>query len=207
MKPQTRRDRLVSLDALTSEQMAELHDATTPVQFIAGQEIHRQGATNCRCLFVVKGRVDLVFDDADGRMVVGCARAGDVIGQLLLVSHNPSPIGAVARTDVRALALTRDVFDRLLREQSPLALHFQQMLLASSVSQLRTITDRLVAVGREVNRELQRGGELSDRARLRMTGEVKIARAALHEPAVRVRDLGKVELIVAEADELRRYGR
>ena len=78
--------------------------------FHQGETIFRAGDFGDRLFVVVKGEVDIVRDGA----VISSLKAGDVFGEMALVSDDPRSATVIARTEVSAITISREAFQQLV---------------------------------------------------------------------------------------------
>ncbi|MBK6530445.1 MAG: cyclic nucleotide-binding domain-containing protein [Deltaproteobacteria bacterium] len=96
------------------------------------------------CFIIVSGVVDVVKESQGRERLLTRLPAGAIAGQLALVDHAPRSASLIANTEVTALELTRDVFDRLVHSESPLGYRFQMEIAIATGRQLRDADRRLV---------------------------------------------------------------
>lgn len=75
-----------------------------------GEIIFREGDFGDRLFVVVKGEVGILRDGA----VISSLKAGDVFGEMALISDDPRSATVIARTDVSAIAIGRAAFQQLV---------------------------------------------------------------------------------------------
>jgi hypothetical protein len=83
-------------------------------KFYAGTFIFKAGDPGDRAYQILEGKVDLLRGEKDQRERVGHLGPGDVFGEMSLVEERPYQLTAWAVTAVKASALTRDEFEKLL---------------------------------------------------------------------------------------------
>src|ERR1700716_2536694 len=98
--------------ALNDEQLRKLASLLKERQFNANQMIFSQGDAADALYLIVDGRVKVTATDASGReRVLTFSGAGDVLGEMGLVTREPRSATVVATTKVSLLQLTQDDFD------------------------------------------------------------------------------------------------
>lgn len=134
------------LAPFTDADLDVLLGATTMRTFQAGETLCLQGHAASSCFILLSGAVAVV-KEADGRTrVLTRLAAGTIAGQLALVDRSPRIATLLAETEVTALELTRDVFERLVAASSPLAHRFQIEIAVATGRQLREADRRLAAI-------------------------------------------------------------
>ncbi|MSP92306.1 MAG: cyclic nucleotide-binding domain-containing protein [Myxococcales bacterium] len=153
-------------------------------QFAVGTYLCEQGKPAYCAFLLLAGEVE-VLREVEGRtMSLAKMGPGEIVGQLALVDGAPRGASVLVRRDVEALLLMRDMFEKLLASQSPLALRFQRQVAVAGIRQLRRTTERLAHVMLALERETPRTEE--ERASLvrRRRDSAITALAALEEPGL-----------------------
>lgn len=125
-------------------------DATEGITFQQGDWIFRQGDTGDALYMLIDGEVSILLNGDE----INVMRPTDSFGELALLDNGARTAGAMAKTDIHALRLTKQTFDAMI-ELSP----------ALRLGILREIGRRLRAIN-------ERTVELADRAGGR-TGETQ----------------------------------
>jgi CRP-like cAMP-binding protein len=95
----------------------------TQHDFAPGQSVFFAGDTGDRLYVVVAGTVLRGFADANGREVLlDVLAAGDLFGEIALLSAGPRTAGAAAKTQCLLLGLARAEFRRILKAHNEIAL-------------------------------------------------------------------------------------
>ena len=108
------------------------------VQFDKGQEVFHQGDAGNDAYVIIKGKADVVLESANGPKTVATLRANDVFGEMALLAKMPRSTSIRAATDLTLIRISRDVFMRMVEENSEIAL-----------AMLRVLTERLAATLRD----------------------------------------------------------
>lgn len=137
---------LASLRAFTDDELNVLLGAATARALSAGQVLLREGDPGRSCIILAQGELDVVKRVGDAERVIATVPAGSLLGQVALVDRSPRTATVRARTEVAVLELDRDVFERLLSAQSPLALRFQEQIAVAGARQLRNTTEALARI-------------------------------------------------------------
>lgn len=185
--------------ALASIPVRELAPLLESRSYQSGDLVMREGEPGDSLLILSKGRVEISTTDLDGRRhVIGTAAAGDVIGEMSMLTSEPRSASVVAVEPVEAKSLSAAAFHDLARR-------FPEFSYALT----RLIADRLGMPDRDaltdktldqfaIRRRLGRGGMgIVYEARQRQTGQ----RVALKMMSHRwVYDEGALRRFQQEAD-------
>ncbi|HEX7247478.1 MAG TPA: Npt1/Npt2 family nucleotide transporter, partial [Actinomycetota bacterium] len=94
--------------------------------FADGDAIAEQGESGDVMHIIVSGDVSVTAHDSshgsDDARVVAVRSAGDVVGEMAVITNEPRIAGLVARGDVRVLSIARPQFESILRERPETAL-------------------------------------------------------------------------------------
>jgi CRP-like cAMP-binding protein len=105
-----------SCRAFASLPLATLREVFGRVQertYAAGDVLMRQGDPASGLLVVLEGTASAAIHDADGRRAMGAFTAGDVVGEMALITHEPRTADVIADSPVRALFLPAEAFEQL----------------------------------------------------------------------------------------------
>ena len=154
----TRLGALASFSELKSSLLKEIEASMTERRFEAGEVLMRQGDPG-DCLMVLQdGQVEVSVALDRERHVLKRAGAGEVFGEMALLTREPRTASVVAVDPVRALVLAVDDFHRLARQEPALA------EVLSRLTALRLGTDTHDALsgkvfhGYTIRKRLGRGG-------------------------------------------------
>jgi CRP-like cAMP-binding protein len=114
--------------------------------FAPGAPLFQQGAVPESCFLMLHGEVDVVRAAREKVRVLATLRPPAMVGQLALVDRAPRSASVVASTEVHALEIGRELFEKLVQACSPLALRFQEQIAVAGIRQLRMATERLAAL-------------------------------------------------------------
>ena len=103
----------------TKKQLQEIGKVATQVVLPAGKVLARQGEAGLELFILLDGTASVT---RDGRSVA-TRTAGDVVGELAVLSHHPRNATVVAETELRTLVLTHAGLDQLLDDIPGLAKH------------------------------------------------------------------------------------
>ena len=114
---------------LTEEELAKLAKALRNTPFVKGDTITRQGAVAHWLYLLAGGEADVWFE-AEGQERIHCAtlKAGDVFGEIGLLTGAPRRATVTARTDALCYRLDKENFETILHERPELADEFAHVL-------------------------------------------------------------------------------
>jgi CRP/FNR family cyclic AMP-dependent transcriptional regulator len=113
------------------EAMPALRELGGERRYRAGATLFHQGDEPGSVFVLVEGRVKFSLLGPQGReVIVGFAGPGDLIGEVSALDGSPRGTTAEAVDDVRALAVTRAAFERLVSTDPELALRMVRHLAA-----------------------------------------------------------------------------
>jgi CRP/FNR family transcriptional regulator, cyclic AMP receptor protein len=127
------------LDALSQEEVAQLHARGVVRRFPRGDALFHERQASDRVMLLTEGRVKIASTSEDGRETVLAFRGpGEVLGELSAIDGKPRSAGVTAVDPVVALVIPARAF-RAFLERSPRALLW--------------ILERLIARLREADRK------------------------------------------------------
>ena len=119
----------------------------TEVRFAPGEVLLHHGERSAHCYAIVEGEVLVTATSSQGATVVlGRRGAGATVGEIGALDGSPRTATVRARTDVSAVVLTADEFERMILEEPQLALAEIRRLSA----QFRNLTERFSVRGEEL---------------------------------------------------------
>ena len=197
---------------LTDEQVGAVEKCCKEDHFERGDVIFRENAPAERFFIVLDGMVEVWKDYASPAPdLLAVHGKGHLFGEMALIDDLPRSATVVAKTDTSVLYLFREEFDRVLRENTAVALSILRSLSAivrksneSFVVDLRRRNEEL----EKAYRELQAAqGELLRAERLSTLG--KMSSMILHDirnPISILRGFGEmIQLVADEPDKVRQY--
>lgn len=104
------------------------------VTFAPGGFLTRQGEPGETAWLILKGEVEVFAASGAENRKVGRLSQRQVVGEMALIDPGPRTATVVARTEVVATEIPREVFEKLLGECEPLARH----ILSHLVNAIRT---------------------------------------------------------------------
>ncbi len=123
--------------------------ASEIVSFDDQEVVFNSGDSADFAYVIMEGAVDIVVDTDSGPVVAGSLRQNQLIGELGLLNNAPRNATLVTSGSLRVMKITGEMFFRMLRENSDVALDVIRMLsekLSSShakVEELQRELDRL----------------------------------------------------------------
>lgn len=127
---------------LTASDIEVLSRTFQPMEVKAGTKLLAAMRLPDAAYIVEAGEVELVMRRGARRLVLGIARAGDVIGDVPLLCDMAPPFSAIARTDAKLLKLERAALQDLLEKYPAISLRW----LSSLVRRLEQAQRRIVAL-------------------------------------------------------------
>lgn len=108
--------------------------------FPAGQELFHQGDPGDAAYIILNGRADIVIDTPSGELGVAKVGRNDFIGEIAILIDVPRTATVRAETELTTLAITKDLFFRLISEFPEMAIEIMRELahrLEATTAQLR----------------------------------------------------------------------
>ncbi len=102
--------------------------ASEIVSFDHGDVVFQSGDSADFAYVIMEGAVDVVTETDRGPVVSSTLRQNHLIGELGLLNNAPRNATLIASGSLRAMKITGDMFFRLLRENSEVALDVIRML-------------------------------------------------------------------------------
>jgi putative ABC transport system ATP-binding protein len=107
------------------------------LNYEAGQNVFRQGENGDKAYVVLDGIADVVLESSAGENVVAQLGRYQVFGEMALLSSMPRATTIRAHTTLSLLALSHDVFLRLVEENADIAVGMTRILAERLASTLR----------------------------------------------------------------------
>lgn len=104
------------LDSLDNNERAKLIDSIAEVKFSKDKYIIKQGEPGNKFYFIMEGnaRAEKVVNKGEDPVHVMDYKEGDYFGEVSLLKNQPRAASIIAETDLVALFLDRQMFNRLL---------------------------------------------------------------------------------------------
>jgi CRP-like cAMP-binding protein len=116
------------LAGLSSSQLEDISRRLKPVRFRQRETIVREGEPGDEMYFVESGRVQVVRGSGPRALVLTELGAGDLFGEMALLSGNPRSATVTALSDVDLWVMSRADFDDLVTAYPNLALALSRLL-------------------------------------------------------------------------------
>jgi CRP-like cAMP-binding protein len=116
------------------------------LKFAQGEALMRKGDPAENAYVILEGEVEILGETPAGEFVVAVVGANQLQGEMGVITNTPRGATVRARTPVRALRISGDVFLRLLTENPECALHVMRELCA----RIATANARLTAAVRDL---------------------------------------------------------
>jgi CRP-like cAMP-binding protein len=116
--------------------------ASEIVSFQDGEIVFNSGDSADFAYVIMHGAVDIITETDSGPVVTDTLRQNQLIGELGLLNNTPRIAKLVANGNLEAMKITAEMFFRILRENSEVALDVIRMLsvkLTRSHSQVETL--------------------------------------------------------------------
>jgi CRP-like cAMP-binding protein len=116
--------------------------ASEIVSFQHGDIVFNSGDSADYAYVIMDGAVDIITETDSGPVVTDTLRQNQLIGELGLLNNTPRIATLIANGDLQAMKITAEMFFRILRENSEVALDVIRMLsdkLTRSHTQVETL--------------------------------------------------------------------
>ncbi len=120
--------------------------ASEIVTFDDGDVVFNSGDSADFAYVIMDGAVDIVTETDAGPVVIGSLMQNQLIGELGLLNNAPRNATLVSKGELRVMKITGEMFFRLLRENSEVALDVIRMLsnkLSKSHAQVEQLQKQL----------------------------------------------------------------
>lgn len=131
-----------------ADQLRLLAFGAEKLQVPSGKLLFRQDEEADTAYVVTRGRIALVRERGEERVVVAALAAGSIIGELSLISDTRRLTGAVAATDAELLRLDRRLFLRILGEYPDMAVMLHRRIsddLQALISRIEEMAPRFAS--------------------------------------------------------------
>jgi CRP-like cAMP-binding protein len=129
------------LSGLSASQLEDVSHRLKPVRFRQDETIIREGAPGDDLFFIESGRVTVVRGTGPSALALAELRAGDVFGEMALLTGSPRSATVTAVSEVDLWALSQADFEDLVTTYPNLALALSRLLS----ERLRSTDDRFLA--------------------------------------------------------------
>jgi CRP-like cAMP-binding protein len=127
---------------VSPEVVARIFSKGMTLELEAGQTVFAKGDRSEELYVILGGKVDII----DGQRHIATLGRGDMFGEMALISNEPRSAGAVAVETTSVLALTFDVFEKILPKEAAL-----QLLINIVI----TLSERLRSANNFINEHLK----------------------------------------------------
>ena len=124
--------------------------ASEIVSFQHGDIVFNSGDSADYAYVIMDGAVDIITETDSGPVVTDTLRQNQLIGELGLLNNTPRIATLIANGDLQAMKITAEMFFRILRENSEVALDVIRMLsdkLTRSHTQVETLQKQVYQQG------------------------------------------------------------
>jgi CRP-like cAMP-binding protein len=116
------------LAGLSTSQLEDVSRRLKPVRFRQGEQIIREGDPGAEMYFVESGRVRVVRGEGPRALLLAELAAGDLFGEMALLTGSPRSASVVALSNVDLWVMTKDDFDTVVTAYPNLALALSRLL-------------------------------------------------------------------------------
>ncbi len=88
----------------------------------------KQGDAGNEMYVVQEGRLDVLVDGVDGKIVLSHLDPGDIFGEMALFTHSPRSATVVARGAARVLTIDKRGFFKRVQEDPSIAFHILEKM-------------------------------------------------------------------------------
>jgi CRP-like cAMP-binding protein len=143
---------------LDTEILRLIRTSMSDCRFEPGEYLMKQGDPGTSLMVVADGDVEIGVDEEEGHHVLKRAHAGEVLGEMALLTNEPRSASVKAVTAVRAWVLPADRFHELAARHPRISV-LLTLLLASRLGRLEhdALTGKIFQ-GYRIKRRLGRGG-------------------------------------------------
>jgi CRP/FNR family cyclic AMP-dependent transcriptional regulator len=124
--------------------------ASEIVSFQHGDIVFNSGDSADYAYVIMDGAVDIITETDSGPVVTDTLRQNQLIGELGLLNNTPRIATLIANGDLQAMKITAEMFFRILRENSEVALDVIRMLsdkLTRSHTRVETLQKQVYQQG------------------------------------------------------------
>lgn len=114
--------------ALEASELRELADRLVYAPFAAGDVMTRQGAVAHWLYILTEGEAEVWIDAPGGRRAIAALRAGDVFGEMGMMTGAPRRATVTARTDLECYRLDKAGFADIIRSRPSIAEDLSRVL-------------------------------------------------------------------------------
>ena len=116
-------------------------------KFTAGDYVFREGETcGDRAYIILSGEVSVLRQVRSTEKELAAIGKGEILGEVALFSVGPRTATAKAASDVEAIMIPRESFEKLRSEQLPVAYELLEAILNVVAGRLRTTIQRFEVI-------------------------------------------------------------
>lgn len=154
----TRLGDLASFSELGPDLLDGIESAMVERRFDAGTPLMRQGEAGDCLMVIQEGEVEVTVEHGTDRYLLKRAGAGEVFGEMSLLTREPRTASVVALTPVRVLLLPVEDFHRLARSEPALAEVLSRLTAYRLGAETYDALSGKIFQGYTIRRRLGRGG-------------------------------------------------
>jgi len=118
------------LQGLSDDELQHLMDHAKPVSLRAGEVLMKQGDEGDSAFVIVNGGFEIQKQSGQSLIKIDVRGAGEVIGEMALLSQAPRSATVTATVDSETLCISKEVFNHLLSTSSTAALAVLNWVMA-----------------------------------------------------------------------------
>jgi predicted CoA-binding protein/CRP-like cAMP-binding protein/anti-sigma regulatory factor (Ser/Thr protein kinase) len=118
------------LHDLSDEELKQLVDMGTPVSLRAGELLIHQGDIGDSAYIILEGKFEVQKLSGQSLISIDLRNAGDVVGEMALIAQSTRTASIVAKTDGKALQISKLAFERLVASSSGAAMTILRSVMA-----------------------------------------------------------------------------
>jgi len=125
---------------LSLDDMKDLYQLARPVRFARGATVLEKGAPGSGLLVLLEGTVDVLSGPEPGARLLNTLGPGAFIGEVSLILDGDTSAHVLARTEVRALRVTRADFQHYLDTHAAAALRILRLFTEKLAQRVRALS-------------------------------------------------------------------
>src|SRR5512133_1704062 len=107
---------------LSDHELQQLMDMAEPLSLRAGEVLIKQGDVGDSAYVVIRGEFEIQKQSGQSLIKIDVRNAGDVVGEMALLSSSPRNATVSAKTDVETLRIPKEAFEKLLSSSTSASL-------------------------------------------------------------------------------------
>ena len=116
------------------------------LEYPAGSYLCREGDPGATCFILLSGELEVIRATEEGDRLLTTMSPGSVAGQMALVDSAPRSADLRVSKNALVLEMSRDDFQKLIDNSSPLGVRFQEQIAIAAIRQHRAAIERLKTV-------------------------------------------------------------